>query len=127
MSPTRGAWRAGSYVAGSDRVGEVLMSCRLNRYFVYNETDVVRSVKGILYGGVYLSKFPIFFKKSFSMRGAYLIFGGSQIYPPGQISKIWPYFRNLTPMYIWGVHCAFLHFSCQATRYPPYYHTPSYR
>ncbi len=45
--------------------------------------------KGILYGGVSLSKFPIFLKKAFSMRGVYLTFGGVTNIPP------WSDFENL--------------------------------
>jgi hypothetical protein len=45
--------------------------------------------KSTLYGGVYLKKIPNFFKKSFSMRGVYLIFGGVTNIPP------WSDFENL--------------------------------
>ena len=45
--------------------------------------------------------------------------GGHKYTPPGQILKIWPDFRNLTPRYIWGVHRCISHSSaCQTARHP---------
>ena len=53
------------------------------------QVDAYLYHKGSLYGGVYLKKFPNFFKKSFSMRGVYLTFGGVTNIPP------WSDFENL--------------------------------
>ena len=49
---------------------------------VQKERSLLVTPKSILYQGVYLIFFPIFSKKAFSMRGVYLILGGSNIYPP---------------------------------------------
>jgi hypothetical protein len=83
---------------------------------LYKYTIFIRircTLRAFSIGGIF-EKISDFFKKSFSMRGVYLIFAGITNIPP------WSDFRNLTPMYIWGAHCAFLHFSCQAACYPPH-------
>ena len=116
----RGSGTCTSWLQGFWNFG----SCLLNFYTILLPGEPLfqnllgPDSKGILYGGVYLSKFLFFkIKKAFAF-GAIFDIGGAQIYPPGQILKIWPL-------------CTFggydVHFYISRVKLRVIHHTPSYR
>jgi hypothetical protein len=64
-----------------------------------------------------------FFQKSILYEGGIFdIWGGSQIHPPGLISKIWPDFRNLTLCTFGGGYI--VHFCISRVKLRVIHHTP---
>jgi hypothetical protein len=55
------------------------------------EKQLMPSLGHSLWRGIF-EKISKFFQKRILYEGVYSTFGGSQIHPPGQISKIWPDF-----------------------------------